>query len=345
MAAKTKKSPTAKTSAKNTLGKPQASSTAKASVAETPTTKAPSAKAASKAKSPAAAVTKTAAVKKPVAKKNTVKASGNGSAAAKVTSTAAPKAAPKVAPESASKTAAKPVAAAQTTAKTKTKTKAKVAVEAAVKSADTNKHSKPDTQQAEAPQATNSQPQTPLKSTPKTANRETNVAKTTSTAGTKTVGNKSSAAKAPSKKKAGVGRIDAQPADFVPYTRQRNEEYMSVEQRSHFKQILLDWKLQLMEEVDRTVNHMKDVAANDPDPADRATQEEEFSLELRTRDRERKLIRKIDSTIDLIDQNDYGYCESCGIEIGIQRLEARPTATQCIDCKTLDEIKERQIHG
>jgi DnaK suppressor protein len=268
-----------------------------------------------------------------------VKASGNGSAAAKVTSTAAPKAAPKVALESASKTAAKPVAAAQT------KAKAKVGVKAAVKSADTNKHSKPGTQQAEAPQATNSQPQTPLKSTPKTANRETNVAKTTSTPATKTAGNKSSAAKAPGKKKAGVGRIDAQPADFVPYARKKNEEYMNVEQRSHFKQILLDWKLQLMEEVDRTVNHMKDVAANDPDPADRATQEEEFSLELRTRDRERKLIRKIDSTIDLIDQNDYGYCESCGIEIGIQRLEARPTATQCIDCKTLDEIKERQIHG
>lgn len=115
--------------------------------------------------------------------------------------------------------------------------------------------------------------------------------------------------------------------------------------KEHFRNKLLEWKRQLMEEVDRTVHHMQDVASNDPDPADRATQEEEFSLELRTRDRERKLIKKIDSTMDLIDQDDYGYCESCGIEIGIDRLEARPTATQCIDCKTLDEIKERQILG
>ena len=100
-----------------------------------------------------------------------------------------------------------------------------------------------------------------------------------------------------------------------------------------------------MEEVDRTVSHMKDEAANFPDPADRATQEEEFSLELRARDRERKLIRKIDSTMDLVDTDDYGYCEACGIEIGIKRLEARPTATLCIDCKTLDEIKEKQQMG
>ena len=120
---------------------------------------------------------------------------------------------------------------------------------------------------------------------------------------------------------------------------------MNEEQREHFKELLLIWKRRLMEEVDRTVSHMKDQASNDPDPADRATQEEEFSLELRTRDRERRLIKKIDKTIDLIDQDDYGFCESCGIEIGIQRLEARPTATQCIDCKLLSEIKERQILG
>jgi DnaK suppressor protein len=131
----------------------------------------------------------------------------------------------------------------------------------------------------------------------------------------------------------------------TPYRARINEEYMNQEQRAHFSDILLQWKMQLMEEVDRTVSHMKDEAANYPDPADRASQEEEFSLELKTRDRERKLIRKIDKTIELIDQDDYGYCESCGIEIGVQRLEARPTATQCIDCKTLDEIKERQIHG
>lgn len=115
--------------------------------------------------------------------------------------------------------------------------------------------------------------------------------------------------------------------------------------KAHFRKLLLDWKAELMEEVDRTVSHMKDEAANFPDPADRATQEEEFSLELRARDRERKLIKKIDSTLELIEQDEYGYCGDCGIEIGVRRLEARPTATQCIDCKTLAEIKEKQIGG
>ena len=133
--------------------------------------------------------------------------------------------------------------------------------------------------------------------------------------------------------------------NFTPYKLKKGEEYMNEKQRSHFRDILLGWKSQLMEEVDRTVSHMKDEAANFPDPADRATQEEEFSLELRTRDRERKLIKKIDKTIDLIDSDDYGYCDACGIEIGIKRLEARPTATLCIDCKTLDEIKEKQQMG
>ena len=100
-----------------------------------------------------------------------------------------------------------------------------------------------------------------------------------------------------------------------------------------------------MEYVDRTVKHMQDEAANFEYREDRARQVEEFSIELRTRDRERKLIRKIDSTIERLDQDDYGYCETCGIEIGLRRLEARPTATQCVDCKALDEIKERQLHG
>ena len=113
--------------------------------------------------------------------------------------------------------------------------------------------------------------------------------------------------------------------------------------RAHFTGILNKWKLELMQEVDRTVHHMQDDAANFPDPADRASQEEEFSLELRARDRERKLIKKIDETLQLIDDNDYGWCDSCGVEIGIRRLEARPTATLCIDCKTLAEIKEKQI--
>ena len=132
---------------------------------------------------------------------------------------------------------------------------------------------------------------------------------------------------------------------FTPYQETENEEYMNSKQLEHFKQILNNWKRQLMEEVDRTVHHMKDESTNLPDPADRATQEEEFSFELRTRDRERKLIKKIDQALEDISAGDYGYCTACGIEIGIRRLEARPTATLCIDCKTLDEIKEKQIKG
>jgi DnaK suppressor protein len=132
---------------------------------------------------------------------------------------------------------------------------------------------------------------------------------------------------------------------FEPYKEKKGEEYMGEKQLEHFKKLLFAWKQQLMEEVDRTVSHMKDEAANFPDPADRATQEEEFSLELRTRDRERKLIRKIDSTIERIEADDYGFCDQCGVEIGIRRLEARPTAELCVDCKTLDEIKERQTVG
>ncbi len=129
---------------------------------------------------------------------------------------------------------------------------------------------------------------------------------------------------------------------FSPYEEKPNEEYMNEAQLEHFREILSQWKVQLMEEVDRTVHHMKDDATNFPDPNDRATQEEEFSLELRTRDRERKLIRKIDQSLRDIESEEYGYCESCGIEIGIRRLEARPTATLCIDCKTMEEIREKQ---
>ena len=130
-----------------------------------------------------------------------------------------------------------------------------------------------------------------------------------------------------------------------PYKEKKGEEYMSEGQIKHFREILEAWKAELMTEVDRTVDHMKDEAANFPDPADRATQEEEFSLELRTRDRERKLIKKIDDTMSLISSGEYGYCETCGVEIGLRRMEARPTATQCIDCKSLDEIKEKQTRG
>jgi len=132
---------------------------------------------------------------------------------------------------------------------------------------------------------------------------------------------------------------------FEPYKAKKGEEYMSPSMLEHFGAILLEWKRSLMVEVDRMVSYMKDEATNFPDPADRATQEEEFSLELRTRDRERKLIRKIDQSLDEIKSGDYGYCHSCGMEIGIRRLEARPTASLCIDCKTLDEIKEKQLYS
>lgn len=137
----------------------------------------------------------------------------------------------------------------------------------------------------------------------------------------------------------------AQLHGFTPYKEKKGEEYMNDKQLEHFRSILNAWKSELMQEVDRTVHHMKDDAANFPDPADRASQEEEFSIELRTRDRERKLIKKIDESLNELDNGDYGYCETCGVEIGIRRLEARPTATQCIDCKSLDEIKEKQTRG
>ena len=130
-----------------------------------------------------------------------------------------------------------------------------------------------------------------------------------------------------------------------PYKIKEGEPYMSDAQKDHFRNILTTWKKQLMEEVDRTVDHMKSDASNFADPADRATQEEEFALELRARDRERKLIKKIDESLVLIDNDEYGYCEACGVDIGIRRLEARPTATLCIDCKTLEEVKEKQTRA
>ena len=118
---------------------------------------------------------------------------------------------------------------------------------------------------------------------------------------------------------------------------------MNAKQRAHFRKILETLKSELSEEIDRTVHTMQDEATVFADPNDRASQESDMALELRNRDRERKLIKKIDETIARIDADEYGYCESCGVEIGLKRLEARPTATLCIDCKTLDELRERQV--
>lgn len=131
--------------------------------------------------------------------------------------------------------------------------------------------------------------------------------------------------------------------NFTPYQPEAGEEYMNKKQQDHFRKILNDWKAELSHDIDRTVHTMQDEVTSFADPNDRASQESDMALELRNRDRERKLIKKIDETLRNIDSGDYGYCEGCGIEIGLKRLEARPTATLCIDCKTLDEMRERQV--
>ncbi len=129
---------------------------------------------------------------------------------------------------------------------------------------------------------------------------------------------------------------------FPPYIPKKGEEYMSATQRAHFRKMLAAQKVELSKDIDRTVHEMQVDATVFADPNDRASQESDISLELRNRDRERKLIKKIDETLLRIESNDYGYCEKCGVEIGLKRLEARPTATLCIDCKTLDEQREKQ---
>ena len=130
---------------------------------------------------------------------------------------------------------------------------------------------------------------------------------------------------------------------FPAYVAKKGEEYMNKKQLAHFRNILEALKVELGQDIDRTVHTMQDEATVFADPNDRASQESDMALELRNRDRERKLIKKIDETIGRIDANEYGYCDSCGVEIGLKRLEARPTATLCIDCKTLDELRERQV--
>lgn len=138
--------------------------------------------------------------------------------------------------------------------------------------------------------------------------------------------------------------MPVQPQKAVaPYKAKKGEEYMNPKQLDHFRQILNGIKADLGEDIDRTVHTMQDEATVFADPNDRATQESDMSLELRNRDRERKLINRINKMLAMIDAGEYGYCDNCGIEIGLSRLEARPTATLCIDCKTLDEIREKQI--
>ena len=132
---------------------------------------------------------------------------------------------------------------------------------------------------------------------------------------------------------------------IAPYKPKKNEKYMSAAMKKHFIAVLLQWREHLREEMQKTFDHLKTKGETYADPVDRASQEEEFAFELRTRDRERKLTNKIAVSIEKIKQDDYGWGDSCGDEIGVKRLEARPTATHCIHCKTLDEIKERQLGG
>ena len=154
----------------------------------------------------------------------------------------------------------------------------------------------------------------------------------------KVVAKKAVAKKAPQK-------IANNKSKIAPYKLKKNEKYMSAAMKRHFVAVLLLWKEHLIDEMQKTFDHLKTKGETYADPVDRASQEEEFAFELRTRDRERKLISKIAVSLEKIKQDDYGWCDACGDEIGIKRLEARPTATHCIDCKTLDEIKEKQLNG
>ena len=195
----------------------------------------------------------------------------------------------------------------------------------------------------------------PAKKTTNNKNTKKAVAKKTTTkkTTTKKVAPKKPAAKkvtakktAPKKAKKIEKYEEAQfLASIKPYALKKNEKYMNAKQKQHFQEILISWKEQLQIEQDRTADKIQKNVSHFPDESDRATHEEEFTLELRTRERERKLLSKISESIEDLKSDDYGYCASCGIEIGIRRLEARPTATRCIDCKTIEEIHERQQYG
>jgi DnaK suppressor protein len=261
------------------------------------------------AKKPAAKATK---AKKTVAKK---------AETAKKTVASAKKSAAAHSKPSASKAAAKasPKAAAKTPAPAPAKAApAKAAAPAAAEPAPVKAAPKP---VAPAPN--------PVPPAPRTLPDEPDIDNTVDSDDTETLESSSSS-------------LLAGPRNVKPYIPRRGEQYMSKEQLEHFRTILLNWKRDLMQEVDRTVLHMKDEAANFPDPNDRATQESEFSLELRTRDRERKLIRKIDEAIKRIDDGTYGYCIETGEEIGIKRLEARPVATLCLEAQERRERREKQ---
>ena len=151
--------------------------------------------------------------------------------------------------------------------------------------------------------------------------------------------------KTPAKKSVKKAATKKRATPISSYKGRKGEKYMSAAMKKHFNAVLIEWREHLRDEMQKTFDHLKNKGESYADPIDRASQEEEFAFELRTRDRERKLLNKIASSLEQIKQDDYGYCYACGIEIGVKRLEARPTATHCIDCKTLDEIKEKQLGG
>ena len=199
----------------------------------------------------------------------------------------------------------------------------------------------------------------PVKKTTETKSNKKTVAK--KPVAKKTVAKKTAAKKPVAKKTAAKKTVAKKPvakkkpklkvvattnkSTIAPYKAKKKEKYMSAAMKRHFTAVLVNWKEHLFDEMQKTFDHLKTKGETYADPIDRASQEEEFAFELRTRDRERKLINKISISLDKIKNDDYGWCDSCGDEIGIKRLEARPTATHCIDCKTLDEIKEKQLNG
>ena len=204
---------------------------------------------------------------------------------------------------------------------------------------------KADTKKTTAKKTTSKKTKLKKSSTKKIATKKTSVKNK------KAQVKKSSAKKSPAKrnstKKTTVKKSTAKKrtSPISSYKGRKGEKYMSAAMKKHFNAVLIDWREHLKEEMQKTFDHLKNKGESYADPIDRASQEEEFAFELRTRDRERKLINKIAASLEQIKQDDYGYCYACGIEIGVKRLEARPTATHCIDCKTLDEIKEKQLGG
>ena len=190
----------------------------------------------------------------------------------------------------------------------------------------------------------------PLKKAPNKSKKSSKATKTTKkvvkkSTTIKTPIKKTSNKKALKKTKVDISDFSNFSSTFQPYKSKKNEKYMNASQKKHFENILQAWKNALHEEQEKTENLIQSDQGNFPDSVDRASKEEEFMLELRKRDRERKLISKIEQSMKDLSDNMYGFCDTCGIEIGIKRLEARPTATQCIDCKTIEEIKEKQQYG